>query len=80
VCLRLCNFGKLRRRQKLFQRSGTHVHSRPATFEECAHRIYATATSFLDHGGIVELPQRRGKKIGLAVRPQPRLASNRLFK
>ena len=48
--------------------------------EECAHRLYPTVTSFLDHAGMIELLARRGKRMGLAMRPQPRMATNPLFK
>jgi hypothetical protein len=46
--------------------------------EREARELYPTVTSFLDHAGMVELIARRGKR--MLLRPQPRLASNPLFK
>jgi hypothetical protein len=43
--------------------------------EECAHRLYPTVTSFLDHDGMIEFLARRGKSVPAGgLRPQPRLA------
>jgi hypothetical protein len=48
--------------------------------ERKARELYPTVTSFLDHAGMLELLARRGKRMGLAVRPQPWMATNPLFK
>jgi hypothetical protein len=49
--------------------------------ERRAREMYPTVTSFLDHDGMVELIARRGKRMHThQLRPQPRLATNPLFK
>jgi hypothetical protein len=49
-----------------------------ARIDECAHRLYPTVTSFLDHAGMVEFLGRRGRRM-VPLRA-PRMAANPLFK